>query len=412
MRRIIAIVCLVATVGALAHPAPLRAEEQQPEEIDYVSLAARLLKDEHYDRAENALRQANTKAPNFDVARYHTLLGVVLLKKKVFKDSRNALAKAVEEQLAADREEAKQAAELGDAQAKAPDTIRADPALLLYLAQACYGMKDYRAVLRVLERAGEDLDDEVSVHLMRAQAYWELEEPAGALAALRRGERAFPQQTEFLRLQVFYLIELGIYLEALEQGQRYLERGDAEARDYVAVGEALRKGHQLDQAAVILESAHMRFPLDSQVMLALAHVYIDQDLPLAAGMLLEDAARFDDQFAGQAAELYKRAGRLSRALSLNARVLDQKEKLKQRLAILLEMERFELVAAMGASLSREGLLQDDSVRYALAYGFYRIGDFAGAEQHLRRITQAELLNNANQLRRAMENCRDSGWECF
>jgi hypothetical protein len=96
---------------------------------------------------------------------------------------------------------------------------------------------------------------------------------------------------------------------------------------------------------------------------------------------------------------------------MNARVGDQVSKTKQRLSLLVDSEDFEAVSALEPKLSRLGLLSDQSVRYAVAYAAFKTGQFTRAEQHLRQVTQPELLDSALQLRKAIENCREAGWEC-
>src|SRR5690606_28897619 len=125
-----------------------------------------------------------------------------------------------------------------------------------------------------------------------------------------------------------------------------------QAVDFVAIAEALRRSKQLNEARLIMEHARLRFPSDTEASLLLASIYHDLGRPLTAAMLYELAAHGDGKYSFEAAELYKESGRLSRALSLNARILDPQKKLKQRLAILLQMERFEMLAAMEPSLSR------------------------------------------------------------
>ena len=71
--------------------------------------------------------------------------------------------------------------------------------------------------------------------------------------------------------------------------------------------------------------------------LELTHAYIDMDLIHAAAGVLEQAAGQHPDLAAEAAEIYRRAGRLHRALVLNAHVQDQQRKFKQRLALLMEM---------------------------------------------------------------------------
>jgi len=246
---------------------------------------------------------------------------------------------------------------------------------------------------------------------MRAQASWKLGRKEAAIEALHRGAALFPKTSDFLRTEVFYLVDLKLFQRATEVGQRYLDRIDAGAEDYVAVAEALRQGGQAEQAGLMLEQAHLRYPEDTKVLLALAHTYIDRDRPLSAALVLEEASRLDTRFTGEAAELYRRAGRHARALSLNAGVHDQAAKFRQRLSILIDMEDFERVGSMAPTLDRLSLLDDDQVRYALAYALYKVGDFNGAEQHLKRLREVSLLESANQLRKAMAACRANGWQC-
>jgi hypothetical protein len=78
---------------------------------------------------------------------------------------------------------------------------------------------------------------------------------------------------------------------------------------------------------------------------------------------------------------------------------------------LVDAEDFEAVTALEPQLNRLGLLGDQSVRYAVAYAAFKTGQFQKAEQHLREITEPELLESSLQLRKAIEACREAGWEC-
>ncbi|MEM7055194.1 MAG: hypothetical protein AAF446_11730, partial [Pseudomonadota bacterium] len=106
-----------------------------------------------------------------------------------------------------------------------------------------------------------------------------------------------------------------------------------------------------------------------------------------------------------------RAGWLMQALSLNAQVIDQSRKLKQRLAIFVELGRFDQAAGMHNDLTRVGLLEDEDIRYALAFAYFRIGDFDQAERQLVQLTRADLFRKAAELRRIMEQCAEEPWLC-
>ena len=127
--------------------------------------------------------------------------------------------------------------------------------------------------------------------------------------------------------------------------------------------------------------------------------------------MLEEAARLDPALLSEAAEMSRRAGDLDRALLLNSQVSDQKEKARQRLAILVEMKRYEEAAAMEPRLSRLGLLEDEDVRYALAYSYFMTRRFDPAREHLKKITRADLFRSAAQLFKAMEVCEQDPLQC-
>src|SRR5690606_36566268 len=114
----------------------------------------------------------------------------------------------------------------------------------------------------------------------------------------------------------------------------------------------------------------------------------------------------------EAAELYRRAGRLRRALMLNGQITDQATKFKQRLALMLEMRRYEQAAAMSPDLKRVGLFEDQDIIYALAYAQFMVGDFEQAEAGLQRLTRSDLFRKASELRRAMQGCIEESWKCL
>ena len=126
---------------------------------------------------------------------------------------------------------------------------------------------------------------------------------------------------------------------------------------------------------------------------------------------MRSAARTEPELLADAAELYRRAGWLIQALTLNGQVIDQPKKLKQRLAIFLELERFDQAAAMREDLLRVGLLADEDIRYALAYALFKTGRYDEAEAELQQLTRSDLFRRAIELRRAMEQCAENPWRC-
>ena len=149
-----------------------------------------------------------------------------------------------------------------------------------------------------------------------------------------------------------------------------------------------------------------------RVKKVLAHVYIDQEQLSAAADLLYSAALLDPALLPEAAELYRRSGQVFRALTLNGQLTDQPEKFRQRLAIYLELQNFEQAAAMETPLYRVGLLEDEDLRYAIAYALFKSGEFDRAETHLAQLTRPDLFRKAAELRRAIEDCLEDSWKCM
>ncbi len=354
---------------------------------EYLSLAAVLIGDSNYDRARGILARIDTSDPELDRIRYHTLAGLVALNLNEW-----ALA----------GREFEAAIEAG----------QDEPLIWLYLAQARFSQQLYQPALDALDRAGDAATRIPSVFLLRAQAHWELKQYPQAWRVLGQGRELYPDRAgEFARRQVFLLIDQGLYQLAAEQGLAFLASAQARVDDAVAIGNALREAGEYHQAAIVLEKARLAAPDHALLGKVLSHVYLAQDQVLAAAEVMRGTALADPELLIDAAELYRRAGWLIQALTLNAQVIDQAKKLKQRLAIFLELERFDQAAAMRADLARVGLLADEDIRYALAYALFKTGRFDEAETELQQLTRSDLFRRAIELRRAMEQCADNPWRC-
>jgi predicted Zn-dependent protease len=362
------------------------AQAKKNEEIDWLSVSETLLRDGALERAESALGNIDPAAEDVDLPRYWTVRGLIAM-------ARNEMPAAVE------------AFEKGIA----AGTV--DPLVQLYLAQAYFSQQDWARTVATIERAGDSLADIAGAWSMRAHANWMQGNRQQALDVLREATLRFPANNTFTRRQVFYLIEAGLYQEASAVAREFVKRADVGPDDYAAIGSALRRAKSLDESKKILESARLRWPDNDNLAKALAQTYLEAGMELAAASLLSDVAERDPALLPEAAELYRRAGFPMRALALNQRVADPAKKLKQRVGILAELRRFEQIVAMGDALARARLLDDEDVRYALAYATFRGGDFAGAERHLAALRRPDLFRKATELRKIMSDCADARWTC-
>ncbi len=385
---------LLLAVLALAGPAAYAQDEASgsagddtAEDLDRLPLAALLIGDGNYERARTILAGVDTRDEALDRVRYHTLSGLVALN--------------LEEHSLAVRE-FRSAIEAG----------QTEPVIWLYLAQAHFSQEQFQEALDALEQAGPETTHIPSVYLMRSQAHWQLGQHEQAWQVLGQGRSAFPDRaSEFARRQVFLLVDQGLYQQAADQGRAFLETERASVEDAIAIGNALRRSEQYDEAARILESARVEAPDNVTLAKVLSHTYLDQDMTLAAAEVMRQAAVFDPTLVSEAAELYRRSGWLMEALTLNAQVIDQAKKFKQRLAIFIELGRYEQAADMRDDLERTGVLEDEDIRYALAYANFKSGDFPAAEAQLVTLERADLFRKATELRRVMEQCADEPWLC-
>ncbi len=358
----------------------------EEEQIDPLSLAALLLRDGHYDRAQAVLAEVDQQSEGLDRAKFHMLVGLTALKSGRYEDATVFLERSIQ-------------------------AGQTDPMARVFLAQARFGSQDLAGTIQALDEAGEAAHKLAGSFLIEAQCHWRLGQRVSAWIALTEGLARHPQVRQMARHRVLLLVDMGLFLQARDEGTDLLAQPDTKAADHVAIAEALRRAKQLDQAVAVLERAALEFPDDEAVAIQLGHTYLDQGRPLTAALIFDRLSRRNPKYAVEAAELYRRAGKPLRALAVNARVAEQSEKIRQRLGLLVDLERFEQAAALHPRLSRLGLLADDAIRYALAYAYYRTSRFGQAEQILGPIQDADLFRQANELRRAMEACRQRGWAC-
>lgn len=362
------------------------AGDSRTQPTDFLELAAVMLRDGHSDRALLALQSVDLEDEKTDRARFYTLQGLAYLNLNDFVAAKDSLQLAIQ-------------------------NGQTETVIFVYLAQAHYALKDYQNAIRTIDKSGEHAS-RADLITLKAQAYWHLEKPDAAINTLNEGQRLYPQDYSFLRRQVFYLVELELFHEAARLGRQYLAQSRAAAEDYIAIGNALRLSRQYQEALAILEIARLQFPGNEMVAKLLAHTYLDQGQLNSAAFILEQAALLNPDLLSEAAEVYRRANRFHKALTLNEGVQDQQVKFKQRLSILLALKQYERAANMESSLYRTGLLEDQHVRYALAYAYFSSGRFPEAHKHLEYLSEPELFRKGVELRRLMQVCKEEPWKCI
>ena len=365
----------------------IMAAESKSQPTDFIELAAVMLRDGHNDRALLALQSVDLEDEKTDLARFYTLEGLAYMNLNDSLAAKDSLLLAVK-------------------------NGQQDNVIFVYLAQVYYTLKEYKKTIQAIKNANEHVKTNPSLNILKAQSHWHLEETTETIDALNEGQERFPNDYLFLRHKVFYFVQLELYQEAAKLGQQYLTLSEAAADDYIALGNALRLSKQFPEALNILEIARLQFPGNETVAKLLAHTYLDQGKLNSAAFILEQAALLNGDLISEAAEVYRRAGRFHKALTLNESIGDQKVKFKQRLSLLLALKQYEQAANMESSLYRTGLLEDQSIRYALAYAYFSSSRFPEANKHLDHLKDAELFRRGIELRRLMEACETEPWKCI
>ncbi len=367
------------------------------EDVDYLELAAVMVRDGRYERAANTLAQVDLESAELDRARFHFLRGLARLNLSLFSQAAEDFEAAISEQ---------------SSRAEADEKVTLDRRWFVYLAQAHFYSNQYQAALTAFAEAGEAADAIKTTYALRGEAFRKLERYEEAWDIFTAGIERYPDYQEVKRRRVFLAIDRKLYQAAAALGRDYLTSADATANDYLAVGGALYQAGSRSEALEFFEQANLRFPGSELVAHELGKLYAVMGMYRTAALLVERASlRGSDDLTLEAAELYRRAGEPFRALALNARVADSAKRLRQRLGILLEMGRYELVALMDRDLRRVKLLEDENLRYALAYAYFKTSNYERSDQLLSGLRDSSVFRQATELRKAMADCRNERWRC-
>lgn len=386
----------IAITVMLCSVAPVLARKG---EVNYLDLAAVLARDGNYQRAEIALKQVDQEDEDFDRGRFYLVRGIIGLNRGLYKQAAEDFqtsVKAAEQQQAEDDE--------------APGPV---PILFVYLGQAHFYSEQYEDALSAMERAGAKADEIQSTFALRAESLWKLGRHGASWTMLNRGMKLYPKYNELLRRKLYYAIELKLYHVASKLGTVYLARSNAGYEDYLALGQALSKSGSQKEGLRFLELARLRAPAAPAPSIELAKAYKEQQQFRTAASIMERVAlRGTPEAFVEAAELYRTSGEALQALSLNRFIADSQARLRQRLAIALDMREYSVVTSMDKDLRRTGLVRtDENIRYAVAYAHFKEGDFTRAKKLLTGISSPELFRKATAVRDAMNRCIDSPWSC-
>ena len=369
-KRIVTVLFILICTSALL-------SQTNPKKVDHLGIAAVLIRDGNYERAENALKKVDLSDEKVDKVRYYTLLGLVQLRKAEYGEAVGSFQNAIAEG-------------------------QEDPVIYAYIAQGYFAQGKYEDTLEAISKL-PSINQFPDLYGIKSQSYWQLGDVGGAFGSLEKGISLFPKKGEFLQLKITYLLDLELNQEAARISREFLElEGKDNPEIYITIAQALSRAGETNTAVHVLEMAKLRFPDNQRVRLGLAKTYLQDKRYHTAARILEEAAVFDQALISEAAELYRMAGNYTKATYLNSLVSDQTAKTKQRFNILLETGRFEEARALQSRMERIGVFQDEQYVYAMAYVLFELQKYDESINYLNMITSSDLFRQATQLRQAIE----------
>ncbi|HHD79808.1 MAG TPA: hypothetical protein ENK98_09305 [Epsilonproteobacteria bacterium] len=409
------------------------AKEVIPElEVNHLELATMMVYDGKYKKAKEELRLVNKSKKTFDASKYYKLKAVMAVKDENHVGAIGAFKKAIEAtkvKVYVDPNAVKVKEKrkylfsaLSDKKKTVvpkksnfhPEKIRAEELSQLYmqLSQEYYKNKEYLNTVNALNKAGRAGRDRAGLYTLRADCFWKAGRKESAIAALNHGAKSFPKDATLLKQKFYYFSDLKLYQAAIAAAKAYMKRAKPTAKEYIALAQMLITGEQREEAIKILEEAVVKFPKNPTVKVLLGHMYLKQGMTYAAATLFEEASVYDKKYTKEAAELFRRAKELPHALYLNTNVKNKVEKLKQKIAIYIDRGEFEKVIGLKDALKRYKMLDDDNLRYALAYAYYMSKDYESAEMHFKKINDSSLFEKATIIRKNIEKCKSNSLECM
>jgi hypothetical protein len=235
-----------------------------------------------------------------------------------------------------------------------------------------------------------------------------------AWGILQTGLQKFTQDRVLVFEKISFLIENHLVNEAESFLKGLPNRGKIlDADDTIAIASLFRAKKQGSIAAWLLEEARIEEPKSKKVALELAQTYVQDQKFVSAGEVLQSYARYESKYFLETAELFRRGKAYSRALFTNQFVTDEKEKIKQRFIILVDLGSYGAAASMQHDLRRLGLIaENEDIAYGLAFSFFQEKRFADAEKAMTQIQRPDLFKKVAWIRQSIEGCRAKSWECI
>jgi tetratricopeptide (TPR) repeat protein len=401
-------------------------ESKNKDMVDHLSLATLMIYDAKYDKAQEELDLVDKKSSKYDASNYYSVVGVLNSKLNKTLEAIDAYKKAIQatkvKKYIAPKvlEKEKYLFSIASKIEKKDivdfdgEKIRKEKIeqLYMHLTQEYYKSKDYKNTLESLENAGDKGKSRAELYTLRAECYYKQKKYGESIEALSIGIEKFPKYTNLLKQKFYYFAELGLYRAAIDTSKEYMKKVGVSSNEYITLAQMLIGANEINSAIELLEESKLKFPKEAKISLLLGHVYLKKEMKYTTAQLFEESSYYDKKYLKEAVEMNRQAGNNLHALYLNTQNIDKVEKLKQKIAIYLNTQEFRKIVGLKKALERYKMLDDENLRYALAYSYYMAGDYEKSEMQLKYITDNELFTKATVIRKNIEKCTNNPMECI
>jgi hypothetical protein len=374
---------LLITLLSLSLEASAFVKDPVYDDLEGYELVSALIRDGKLDLAWEELKLDSIK--NKDTGRYELLVGKYYMGK-------NEWSKAI------------------DHFKKAQKQTSTLPEADLLAARSKYQLKQYKDCQELYGKPTTTALLQENDFILKSQCEYKNQSPQKAWTTLLGAKEKFPSfaiERELIALKS----TLGMAHEALTDALHWLHSSNVMSSQFMNLAEIFHAQKQENEALMILEAGRAREPMNAEINLTLSQMYFQKNLMQASAEGFSRAAESDSKYYYHAAELQRQLGNSQRSVYYNIYIEDPKEKLKQRIAGLVDMGNFPLIASLESIIQRSELSKDDEIRYALAYSLVREGQVEAPLKYLSQITRPELLEKTTVLRKTLIDCQEKKSSC-
>lgn len=365
-------------------PFPIKGvEETSLEDSDPLKLAALLIKNKNYSRAQGVLSQI--KDPHEVIPeKYWSLKGVLELRQKRFNKAEVSFKAALKE---------------GGGDGKESQEV------FLGLAEAYLGQKKYREGIKLLIKKEKVTKVNPRHFQLLSSLYFGKGEGENAWSVLHQGITKFPKFLPLMKQKWFYLVENNLLEVSFTVGKNLVDSYQLSALDVARMGQMYRQKNDYDKAIYFGEMARLKDSKDEEIVKDLARSYLKKENISAAAQLFTTLSKHQPKFLVEASELWRKAGYPVYAERLVLEIRDPVKKMKQGITLALFNEDFNKMALLGKRAQRTSLKQNQDIQYALAYANFMLGNYSSVNEYLKYIQREDLFKKVVALREAIESCQ-------